>query len=148
MEIILLKDVDKLGDKHEVLTVKDGYGRNYLIPQGLAIIANESNMAKLDEIKRKEAEELAARKAEFEAMAETLKEKVLQIGAKAGASGKIFGSVTNVQLASAIKEQFDLDIERKRIELPEEVKNLGTYTAEIKLHPEVDMKVTFEVVAE
>lgn len=148
MEIILLKDVDKLGDKHEVLTVKDGFGRNYLIPQGLAIIANSTNMAKLEEIKRKEAEELAARKAEFEAMAETLREKVLQIGAKAGASGKIFGSVTNVQLASAIKEQFGLDVERKRIVLPEEVKNLGTYTAEIKLHPEVDMKVNFEVVAE
>jgi len=148
MEIILLKDVDKLGEKHEVLTVKDGFGRNYLIPQGLAIIANSANMAKLDEIKRKEAEELAARKADFEAMAETLREKVLQIGAKAGASGKIFGSVTNVQLASAIKEQFDLDVERKRIILPEEVKNLGTYTAEIKLHPEVDMKVTFEVIAE
>jgi large subunit ribosomal protein L9 len=148
MEIILLKDVDKLGDKHEVLTVKDGFGRNYLIPQGLAIIANSTNMAKLEEIKRKEAEELAARKAEFKAMAETLREKVLQIGAKAGASGKIFGSVTNVQLASAIKEQFGLDVERKRIVLPEEVKNLGTYTAEIKLHPEVDMKVNFEVVAE
>jgi len=149
MEVILLKDVDKLGDKHEIVTVKNGFGRNYLIPQGLAILANEGNRAKLDEIQRKEAEELAARKAEFEAIADQLKDKVLKLGAKAGTSGKIFGSVTTLQVVQALKDQFDLEVTRKKVILPEEdVKELGTYTMSLNLHPEVDIKLDFEVVAE
>ena len=148
MEIILLQDIDKVGDKHEIVDVKPGYARNYLIPRKLAIIANELNRSRLDEIKQKEAEELAARLAEFEEIAEQLKGQVLKIGAKSGTSGKIFGSVTNVQIAAALKEQFDLDVDRKKIELPEEIKTLGTYTAVLNLHPDVDTKVDFEVVAE
>lgn len=148
MEIILLQDIDKVGDKHEIVDVKPGYARNYLIPRKLAIIANDLNRSRLDEFKQKEAEELAARLAEFEEIAERLKGEVLKIGAKSGTSGKIFGSVTNVQIAAALKEQFDLDIDRKKIELPEEIKTLGTYTAVLNLHPDVDTKVDFEVVAE
>ena len=91
MEIILLKDVDKVGDKHTIVTVKDGYGRNYLIPQGMAVIANPTNRKKLDDIIRKEEEQAAARVAEFRDLAAFLKDKVLKIGAKAGTSGKIFG---------------------------------------------------------
>jgi large subunit ribosomal protein L9 len=145
MEIILLKDIDKVGDKHELVTVKPGYARNYLIPQGMAIVANETNKSKLDDIKRKEQELLAARKAEFEEIAERLSDKVLKIGAKAGTSGKIFGSVTNLQIAAALKEQFDIDVDRRKVNLPEEVKNLGTYTAKLDLHPDVDIKIQFEV---
>lgn len=148
MEIILLKDVDKVGEKHEVVDVKPGYARNYLIPQRLAIVANESNRAKLEEIKQKEAEELAARRAEFEEIKEKVEGQVLKIGAKSGTSEKIFGSVTNVQIANALEEQLDLEIDRKKIEMPEEVKTLGTYTAQLNLHPDVDIKVYFEVVAE
>ncbi len=148
MEIILLQDIDKVGDKHEIVDVKPGYARNYLIPRKLAIIANELNRSRLDEIKQKESEELAARLAEFEEIAARLKGEVLKIGAKSGTSGKIFGSVTNVQIAAALKEQFELDIDRKKIQLPEEIKTLGTYTAVLNLHPEVDTKVDFEVVAE
>lgn len=148
MEIILLKDIDKVGEKHEVVDVKPGYARNYLIPQRLAIVANESNRAKLEEIKQKEAEELAARRAEFEEIKETVEGQVLKIGAKSGTSEKIFGSVTNVQIANALEEQLDLEIDRKKIEMPEEVKTLGTYTAQLNLHPDVDIKVYFEVVAE
>ncbi|MCB0641307.1 MAG: 50S ribosomal protein L9, partial [Phaeodactylibacter sp.] len=96
MEIILLKDIDKVGDKYEVVTVKNGYGRNYLIPKGLAIIANDANRAKLDEHKKKEEAERLKRVAEFQTIADKLEGKVLRIGAKAGTSGKIFGSVTNV----------------------------------------------------
>ena len=114
MQVILLKDIDKLGYKHDVVDVKPGYGRNYLIPQGMAKIANKLNMEALNEIKAKEAEVEAARLAEYQEMATKLDGAVLQIGAKAGTSGKIFGSVTNVQIAAAIKEQFDLDIERRR----------------------------------
>lgn len=148
MEIILLQDIEKVGEKHEIVDVKPGFARNYLIPRKMAIIANQPNRSRLDEIKQKEADELAARLAEFEAIAEQLKGKVLKIGAKSGTSGKIFGSVTNVQIATALKEQFDIDVDRKKIELPEEVKTLGTYTADVDLHPDVDIKVSFEVVAE
>ncbi|MCG8328624.1 MAG: 50S ribosomal protein L9 [Chitinophagales bacterium] len=145
MDIILLQDIEKVGDKHEIVSVKPGYARNYLIPQGMAIVANEPNRSKLDDIKRKELEELAARKAEFEAIKERLSGKVLKIGAKAGTSGKIFGSVTNVQLAAALKEQFDIDVDRRKVKLPEDIKTLGTYAAELLLHPEVDITINFEV---
>lgn len=148
MDIILLKDVEKVGEKHEIVTVKDGYGRNFLIPQKIAIIANEANRKKLDELKQKEAELAAQKIAEFQKIAEQLEGKTLKIGAKAGASGKIFGSVTNIQIANALKEQFDLDIERRVIELPEEVKDLGTYNAQIHLHKDVDISIDFEVVEE
>jgi len=148
MEIILLKDVEKVGEKHTIVKVKDGYGRNYLIPQGFAIVANAVNREKLDDIKKKEAEKEAARLAEYHAVAEKVEGKVLKIGAKAGTSGKIFGSVTNVQIANALKEQLDVEVDRRKIEIAEEVKNLGDYSATLDLHPEVQVQVNFEVVAE
>lgn len=148
MQVILLNDIEKLGYKHDVVEVKPGYGRNYLIPQGLAKIANKKNIAELDEIKRIENEKEAARKAEYEEMATQMEGFTLKIGAKAGTSGKIFGSVTNVQIAAALKEQLDLEVERRKIEIAEEVKELGTYQALIKLHVEVQPTIAFEVVAE
>jgi len=148
MQVILLKDMDKLGYKHDVVSVKPGYGRNYLIPQGLAKIANKSNMGELDSIKQQEAEREAAHLAEYQEMATKMEGIVLKIGAKAGQSGKIFGSVTNVQIAAAIKEALNLDIERRKITISEEVKELGTYHAEVALHPEVLHKIAFEVIAE
>ncbi|MEN0005543.1 MAG: 50S ribosomal protein L9 [Bacteroidota bacterium] len=148
MNIILLQDLDKVGQKHEVVTVKDGYGRNYLIPKGLAVIANKTNMSKLDDIKRKEREVLEARLSEFKAIAAKLEGQVLKIGAKAGTSGKIFGSVTNVQLASALMDQLSIDVDRRKIIIDEEVKELGTFSAKLDMHPDVDAKVTFEVIAE
>ena len=148
MDIILLDDIEKVGDKHEIVSVKPGYARNYLIPQGLALVANDTNRGKLDEIKRKEAEELAARKAEFEEIAAKLEGQVLKIGAKAGTSGKIFGSVTNVQVSNALKEQFGIEVDRRRIKLPEEIKVLGEYEIDLELHPEVPIKLHFEVVEE
>ena len=146
MEIILLKDVDNVGDKHTIIKVKDGFGRNFLIPQGLALVANSTNRRKLDEIIRLDDLVESKRLDVYQDMAKTLAGATLRIGAKAGTSGKIFGSVNNSQLAAAIKEQFELDIERRKIEIPEEVKTLGTYTANINLHKEVKATVTFEVV--
>ena len=148
MEIILLRDINKVGDKHEIITVKNGFGRNYLIPQGFAIIANDANRARLDKLKDEEAAQEAAKVGEYQAMAEKLKDQVIKIGAKAGTSGKIFGSVTNVQISAALKEQFDLDIARKKIEIPEEVKNIGSYKAIINLHADVIAEVDIEVVEE
>ncbi|HLO54693.1 MAG TPA: 50S ribosomal protein L9 [Saprospiraceae bacterium] len=146
MEIILLKDIDNLGDKHEIVNVKPGYGRNYLIPQGLAVNANAVNRKKLDAIIAEEDAKEATRLDEYKAIAARLEGQTLKIAVKAGTSGKIFGSVTNVQIAQALKEHFDLDIERKKIHLPEEIKEVGTYTADLHLHKEVVTKVQFELV--
>jgi large subunit ribosomal protein L9 len=148
MEIILLKDIEKLGDKHDIVKVKPGYGRNYLIPQGLAVNANAVNRKKREQIIAEDDAREAARLDEYRVMAAKLDGQTLRIGVKAGTSGKIFGSVTNVQLAQALKDQFDLDIERKKIHLPEEVKEVGTYTAELHLHKELTAKVVFELVQE
>ncbi len=148
MEIILLQDVDNVGDKHEIVTVKDGYGRNYLIPKGLAIVANRSNRARLSEMRRRE-DALEMRKlGEYRAIAAKITEQVVRIGAKVGESGRIFGSVTNIQLAQAMREQIGVDVERKRISLPDDIKEIGTYKAVVNLHKEVQPELRFEVVAE
>lgn len=148
MEVILLKDLDKVGDKHDIVKVKNGYGRNYLIPQGFAMEANKVNRQNLEDLKRKESEEEAKKVGEYQAIADKLKDVILKIGAKAGQSGKLFGSVTNVQIAQALKDQADVEIERRKILLDEEIKTLGTYTATLNLHKDVDAKVQFEVIEE
>ncbi len=145
MEIILLQNIEKVGAKHEVVKVKNGYARNYLIPKKMALIANEANMKRLDDLRAREAAAEAQRVETYRAIAAKLEGATLKIGAKAGASGKIFGSVTNIQLANALKEQFDVDVDRKDIVLPDEVKELGTYTAKLNLHADVQPEVTFEV---
>ncbi|MEO7175428.1 MAG: 50S ribosomal protein L9 [Saprospiraceae bacterium] len=148
MQIILLKDLDKVGDKHDVVSVKDGYGRNFLIPQGLALVANATNMGKLNEMKKADDIRESRKLSDYQAIADKLKGVTLRIGAKAGTSGKIFGSVTNLQLANALKEQVGIEIERKKIHLGEEIKNVGSYTAELHLHKQVISTVDFEVVEE
>lgn len=148
MDIILLQDIDKVGDKHTIVTVKNGYGRNYLIPQGLAIIANDSNRRRLSELRRKEEAQEAKKLSFYQEIADKIGDQVLKIGAKAGASGKIFGSVTNVQLAMALNDQFEVEVDRRKIIIPDEVKELGTYKAVLNLHKEVQPEIKFEVVAE
>ena len=148
MEVILLKDMDKLGDKHEVIKVRPGFGRNFLIPNGVALLANDSNLKKLKELRKQEDARENKKVNDYKVMADQLTGKILKIGAKTGASDKIFGSVTNVQLAAALKEQFNLDVERKKIHIDEEVKTTGTYTAMIDFHKDVHTKLTFEVVSE
>ncbi len=148
MEVILLKDMGTLGDKHEVVQVKNGYGRNYLIPKGLAVIANTPNMKKLDEIVSKEKATEEARVDEFKAMIAKLDGKTLKIGVKAGTSGKIFGSVTAIQVVNAIKEQFDVEVPRKKVALPDDMKEVGNYTAEITLHENAKGTMELELVKE
>lgn len=147
MDIILLADLDKVGDKHEVVTVKNGYGRNFLIPQGLALIANATNMKKLDDLKAKEDAAEAAKVDVYKDVATKLEGKTLKIGAKAGTSGKIFGSVTTIQIVQALKEQFDVEVLRKKVSL-EDIKEIGSYTATLNLHPEVVVALPIEVAAE
>lgn len=148
MEIILLKDMEKLGDKHDIVTVKPGYGRNYLLPQGLAINANAVNRKKRDAVIAEDEAKEAARLDEYKVLASLIEGKVIKIGVKAGTTGKIFGSVNSLQLANALKEQFEVEIDRKKIVLPEEVKELGTYTATLNLHKELITKVDFELIEE
>ena len=148
MDIILLKDVEKVGEKLDIIKVKPGFGRNYLIPRGLAMVANATNRAKIDEIKAKEAELQADRLGEAKELAAKIESATIKIGAKAGESGKIFGSVTNVQLAAALKEQLNIEVERKNIILDDEVKELGSYTAKVKVHPSLSATLKYDVAAD
>lgn len=149
MEVILKQDVNNLGFTHDIINVKDGYARNYLIPKGLAIIANETNRKVLAELKRQQAFKADKIKNEAANIAKALEGLSLRIAAKAGASGKIFGSVNAVQIANAIKEAKNIEIDRKKIHLNEDsVKELGNYKAKIKLHKEVQFEIDFEVFAE
>jgi large subunit ribosomal protein L9 len=149
MEVILKQDVPNVGYKDDIVTVKNGYGRNYLIPQGLAILATGTNKKVIAENKKQQS--YKADKARNEAMtvAKALETINLKIGAKAGTSGKIFGSVNAIQISHALKEQFNFDIDRKNIEVDgESIKELGNYKAKIKLHKEVSVEIDFEVIGE
>ena len=146
MKIILKEDISGLGYKDDVVEVKSGYGRNYLIPTGKAVIATESALKVLAENQRQRAHKLGRIKAEAEAQAETLKDVKLTIGAKTSSTGTIFGSVNAIQIAEAL-EKLGHNVDRKLISL-DPVKEVGAYEATIRLHRDVTVKVPFEVVAE
>ena len=146
MEIILLTDIANLGHKDDIVDVKQGYGRNYLIPQGYAFLATPSARKVVAENLRQRAHKEAKLKAEAEEIAAQLAEVKLTIGAKTSSTGKIFGSVNSIMISESLKEK-GFDIDRKKIML-KDVKEIGTYTALIKLHREVKVDVEFEVVSE
>ena len=147
MQFILKEDVINLGYKDDIVTVKDGYGRNFLIPMGKAVIASESAKKVLAENLKQRAHKLAKIKEDALALAEKLKEVSLTIGAKTSSTGTIFGSVNNIQIAEELaKKGFEVD--RKIIIIKEAVKEVGNYKATIKLHKEVSVEIPFEVVSE
>ncbi len=148
MEIILKQDIANLGYKNEIIKVRDGYGRNYLIPQGFAVVANESAKKILAENLKQRAHKEAKIKAEANVIKEKLTDVKITIGAKTSSTGKIFGSVNNIQISEAlIKEGFAID--RKNILVKgESIKEIGSYIAKIKLHKEVEFDLNFEVVSE
>jgi large subunit ribosomal protein L9 len=148
MEVILKQDLKGLGYKNDIVKVKNGYGRNFLIPQRIAVLATESNKKmQAEEIKQSSFKEQKLRN-EATAMAAKFADVTVKVGAKAGESGKIFGSVTNIQLAEALKKA-GYDVERKNIEMNEEaIKALGTYSAKVRLFKEISATVNFEVIAE
>jgi large subunit ribosomal protein L9 len=148
MEIILLKDIENLGTKFDVVTVKPGYGRNYLIPQGFAKVANTANKKHNEEIKKQQSAKIAKLIEDYKALAEKLKASKIIVGAKAGTTGKLFGSVTNIQVAEALKKQFDLTVDRKKVHIIGEVKEVGSYKANVNLYKEVTTEIDFDVVAE
>lgn len=148
MQVILLKDLDNVGDKHTIATVKDGYGRNFLIPRGMAIEASKNNRARLEEMKQGEAAAEAARVNEYKEMADKINGNTLTIRTKAGTSGKIFGSVSAVHVVSGIREAYGVEIERRKVILSEEIKNLGDYSVILNLHPDVQVTLPVSVVEE
>jgi large subunit ribosomal protein L9 len=147
MKIILKEDIANLGYKDDVVEVKSGYGRNYLIPRCKAVIATESALKVLAENQKQRAHKLAKIKADAEALAESLKDVALTIGAKTSSTGTIFGSVNNIQIAEAL-EKLGFNVDRKLIVLKEAVKEVGSYKALLKLHKEVSVEIPFEVVSE
>jgi large subunit ribosomal protein L9 len=147
MEIILKQDIKNLGEKDDVVNVKPGFGRNYLIPKGFATMATESAKKVLAENLKQAAFKQDKIKKDADAIASRLEGVKLTIGAKAGESGKIFGSVNTIQIADALKKE-GFDVDRRRITFETEPKFVGEYIANLNLHKEVKVKVPFEVVAE
>ena len=148
MQVILKQDVSKLGFKNDVVKVRPGYGRNFLIPRGVATLATDGNLKALTEVKKQQSFKEEKLRKEATANAEKLNGLSLKVGAKAGESGKIFGSVTNIQVADALKKA-GFDIERKNIEIiGEAIKQLGAYTAKVRLFKEIASTINFEVIAE
>jgi large subunit ribosomal protein L9 len=148
MQVILIQDVNNLGGAHELVNVKSGYGRNFLIPSKLAVEANPSNLKQLEERRKQLAKKEEKLLAEINIVVTVLQESPLKIGAKTGTSGKIFGSVTSVQIARAIREQKGYEIDRRRIQIIDDVKELGSYKAKIDFGKGQEIEVDFEVVAE
>ena len=148
MQVILIQDVDNLGGRNELVAVKNGYARNYLIPQKFAVEASPSNLKQLQEKQKVQAKKEAAMLAQINKVIEILKAAPVKVGAKTGTSGKIFGSVTSLQIARAIRDQKGYEIDRKRISIVDEVKELGTYKASIDFGNGNITEIEFEVIGE
>lgn len=149
MEVILKEDVKHLGSKNELVKVRPGYARNFLIPKGFAVEATNGRKREYTEALKQRAHKEEKIRKEAQKAADTLKNITLKVGAKAGEKGKIFGSVTPIQIADAIKKAgYEVDRKNITIENEENIKSLGTYSATVKLHKEVSITVNFEVIAE
>jgi large subunit ribosomal protein L9 len=148
MEVILIQDVDNLGGANELVKVKNGYARNYLLPRQLAIEASPGNRKMLEEKMKQQQKKEAKMLAEINNVVAKLAEAPLKIGAKSGTSGKIFGSVTSLQISRAIRDQKGYEIDRRRISITDEVKELGTYKAHIDFGNGKSADVDFEVLGE
>jgi len=149
MEIILKKDISGLGYKNDLIKVKDGYARNYLIPKGMAEIATQSSKKVLAELKKQQSFKEEKIKNEAETMAKALEGAELKVAVKASSTGKIFGSVNTIIIAKAIKDQKNLEVDRKIIILDDEhIKEVGKHKAKIKFHKEIEIEIDLDVVAE
>ena len=145
MDVLLKKKVESLGDENEIVSVKNGYGRNYLIPNGIAILATESIKKMHAENQKQRAHKEVKIKEEAEKIAKSIKSTTIKVAAKVGEKGKIFGSITNIQLADALKDA-GFDVDRKNINILEKnIKTIGKYNAEVKIHKEITVSIEFEV---
>jgi large subunit ribosomal protein L9 len=148
MKVILKQEVKNLGEKDELVTVKNGYASNFLIPKGMAVLATESNQKQLAETMKQRAFKIEKQKKEAQKVIDFLKDVTIKVGAKAGENGKIFGSVTSIQIADAIRK-LGHEVDRKAIIINEEhIKTLGTYTAKLKLMKDMIAEIKFEVIEE
>lgn len=148
MDIILLKDLDKVGFADDLVTVKSGYARNYLIPQGIAVVANKENKAELEKRNAARAAEEAKLAAQVKEVQDAIGAAKLSVATKVGTSGKLFGSITNLQLSDAIKAATGFEIDRRKIEIIDDVTELGTFKAVAHLPQENNVEFDFEVVSE
>ena len=147
MEIILKEDIANLGYKDDILTVKDGYGRNYLIPQGKAVIASASAKKELAENQKQRAHKMAKIKQDAQDLASKLEGTTLVIGAKTSSTGTVFGSVSNIQIAEALAK-IGFEIDRKHIYLKEPVKETGNFSAQVRIQKDISVDIPFEVISE
>ncbi|CAN5690414.1 50S ribosomal protein L9 [soil metagenome] len=147
MKIILAKDVETLGHKGDVVTVSDGYARNYLVPKGMALVASRGALKQAEQMRR--AREEALRKAKDEAVAQValLGSSPVYISARAGEDGKLFGSVTKNDIARAVQDQLEQDVDARQVRMDESLRRLGTFSIEVHLHEEVNALVSVEVIA-
>ncbi|MFN5640842.1 MAG: 50S ribosomal protein L9 [Sphingobacteriales bacterium] len=148
MQVILIQDVNNLGGSNEVVNVRNGYARNFLIPQGFAVEASPSNMAQLQERLKQQQKKEAKMLAEIKTVIAKLNEGPVKIGAKIGTSGKIFGSVTTVQIARAIRDQKGYEIDRRKIQILDDIKELGNFKAKVDFGNGNETEIELEVVAE
>lgn len=147
MEVILKQDITGLGYKNDIVKVKDGYGRNYLIPNGIAMIANDSSKKEIEELLKQQSLKMAKIKAEAENKAKKVESLDLKIHAKVGKNDKIFGSITTTHILEELKKN-NIEVDKKLILMDENIKKLGKYKAKIEFHRDVKTELNFEVVAE
>ncbi|KUO52939.1 MAG: 50S ribosomal protein L9 [Desulfitibacter sp. BRH_c19] len=147
MKVILIQDVKKLGNKGDIVNAADGFAQNFLFPKKLAIEATPQNIKNLETMKLKQQKEKELEKEKAKAVGDDLSKTPLVITAKAGEKGRLFGSITSMEIASVIKEQLGKKIDKRKIDLPEPIKNLGDYQVKIKLHPEVHREINITVKA-
>lgn len=145
MKVIMLEDVAKVGKKGTVVDAKTGHARNFLIPNKLAVEATKANLKRLEEQQANAKEEAAYQLSQAEAIKRELEDKIIVIESKAGDGGKLFGTITNKEVAEAIKKSFNLDIDKRKITLEDKIKTLGTYPATIKLHQDVKVEVRVKI---
>jgi len=148
LRVILTSDIPKLGNRGTVLEVAEGYARNYLIPRGLAVEATSGRLKELSQEKQRQDQKKKHELEEARRIARRLDEATVKVPTRAGETGKLFGSVTNKELAQSIKDTFQIEVERRKIELKEPIKALGSYQVTIRLHPEVQVRLQVEVVPE
>lgn len=145
MKVILLKDIKGVGKKDQIVNASDGYARNFLFPKNFALEATENNLKQLNNKKKSEDEKKQYELEQAKQLGEMLKDKIIKISMKIGDNGKLFGSVTNKEIGLALKEQHEIDIDKKKIILNEPIKSIGIKTIDVKLHPNVTAKLTVEV---
>lgn len=147
MKIVLRKDIETLGEKDSVLDVSEGYARNFLLPKGLAAAATSAELSAVEGRKKRREQQLEARRSEFEEMAKRLSELEVSISSDAGEGGKLFGSVTAQDIAQAVRQASQLDLDKRKIELAEPLRVLGEYTVLIKIYKDISANLKVKVVA-